>query len=75
MELHSLLAYGSSVRSVQLLWEMGLLTPLFPELADYLTKEKYPRSAPSAKFSTRPADCASDFEQVFEGASVWFLPS
>lgn len=39
LEVHSILAYGSSRRSMELLWDHDLLRVIFPKLADYLIKE------------------------------------
>lgn len=43
MEVQSLLAYGSSAPSMQLLWRHGLMELLFPAVAAYLAEQKYPR--------------------------------
>ena len=43
MEVQALLGYGAAADSVRLLWRLQLLDILFPVLADYLTRKKYPR--------------------------------
>lgn len=43
MEVQQLFAYGSAAETVRLLWRHELLDMLFPVLADYLERQKFPR--------------------------------
>jgi hypothetical protein len=46
MEVNSLLAYGAASDTMRLMWQYGMLELIFPLLAEYLKKKKYPRYAP-----------------------------